>query len=516
MKHRNRQAIGMMAAAIIALSGCSSAPASNNTSANTNTSNTPAPANKPSAPAEPLKLQMMVPSYSEIPSMTDEYWTEYQKRSNTKLDIQWVPSGDYDTKFDLIMASGNIPEIIVGNNLSRPTLMNAVKNGAFWDITPYIDQYPNLKKYAAPKAWDFMKVNGKYYGIPRNRTQIDPSLKIRKDWLDKLNIPVPTTIDEYTAALKKIVDSDPAGNGKNATIGLINEGFLLASADQPILAAFGGFDPNYNAEGGMINKYLTPSYTDLVAWTRKLYEDGIISKEFLSIKNTQAEQLFTTGRVASYLRNVWRDYSFEQEIKKVQPGAEVISLPPLQGPKGYAVWLQPGTLGAFYISKQVPEAKLKQILAYFESTMNEEYQNLAYFGIEGVHYKLVDGSKQLTDLGKKQITANVQQPLPLLFNDWAKVTNPAAPKAYNDAKLKEVQVYAEKGKFDPFAVIFSDAWTATWPKYENEWKSMVSKAVMGEITMDAYKAYVEKLNNMPEFKKAYQEFTVKYKEYYGK
>ncbi|TBL79521.1 extracellular solute-binding protein [Paenibacillus thalictri] len=504
-----------MTAAVAILAGCSQtaepAPAPS-------TAAKPGEQPKPAAAAEPLKLQMMVPSYADVPKMDDEYWSEYQKRTGTKLELQWVPSGDYDTKFDLVMASGNIPEIIVGNSLGRPTLMNAVKNGAFWDLTPFLgdfSKYPNLKKYAAPKAWDFLKVDGKIYGVPRNRTQIDPSLKIRKDWLDKLNIPVPTTVDEYTAALKKIVDSDPGGNGKGATIGLINEGFLLASADQPILAAFGGFDPAYNSEGGMIHKNLTPAYTDLVAWTRKLYQDGIISKEFLSIKNTQAEQLFTTGRVASYLRNIWRDYSFEQEIKKVQPEAQVISLPPLKGPKGYAIWLQPGTLGAFYISKQVPEAKVKQILDYFERTMTEEFQNLAYYGIEGVHYKVVDGSPQLTDLGKKQITANVQQPLPLLFNDWAKVVNPAASKAYNDAKLKEVQVYAEKGKFDPFAVIFSDSWTAVWPKYENEWKSMVSKAAMGEISMDEYKAYVDKLNNMPDFKKAYQEFAKKYKEYYG-
>lgn len=517
-----KQAMKTTAGAVLIaalLAGCSSggSPAAQEEAG----ANAPAPggaAEKPQAPAEPLKLQMMVPSYAEVPNMNDEFWSEYQKRTNTKLDIQWVPSGDYDTKFDLILASGNLPEIVVGNSLSKPTLMNAVKNGAFWDLTPFLgdfSSYPNLKAHAAPKAWDFLKVDGKYYGVPRNRTQIDPSLKIRKDWLDKLNLPVPQTLDEYTAALKQIVDSDPAGNGKNATIGLINEGFLLASADRPILAAFGGFDPSYDSEGGMIHKFLTPSYTDLVDWTRQQYRDGVISKEFLSIKNTQAEQLFTTGRVASYLRNIWRDYSFEQEIRKVQPDAEVISLPPLQGPKGYAIWLQPGTLGAFYISKQVPEAKVKQILDYFESTMNDEYQELVYFGVEGVHYQLVDGSKQLTDLGKKQITANVQQPLPLMFNDWAKVVNPAAPKAYNDAKLQEVQVYAEKGKFDPFDVIFSTAWTSVWPKYENEWKSTVAKAVMGEISMDDYKAYIAKLNSMPEFKQAYREFAQKYKEYYG-
>ncbi|MEK3912819.1 extracellular solute-binding protein [Paenibacillus sp. FSL H7-0331] len=473
---------------------------------------------EPKAPTD-LKVQFMVPSYADVPNMNDEYWSKFQKESKSQLEVEWIPSGDYDTKFDLVLASGNIPEVLVAGNITRPTLQNAVKQGAFWDLAPFLgdfSKYPNLKNNSYKEVWNYMKSEGGIYGVPRNRPQIDISLKMRKDWLDKFKLPVPTTLDEYTAALKTIVNGDPDGNGKKDTIGLIGQGFLLADGDGSFLSAFGGLDPVYDKEGGLINKNLTSNYTDMVAYFRQLYTDGILAKDFSAIKQTQAEEMYTTGRAASYARNVWRDFTFEQGIKKVQPEGEVISLPPMKGPGGVSVQLSVPFSGAFYISKKVPEEKVKQILDFFERTTTMEQTDYNYYGIEGVHYTMVEGQQQLTDLGKKQVTANGTGAIfPLAYNNKMKVINPAAPKVYNDAKSASVESYSKVGKIDFFSIINSNTWISIWPKYNSEWQSMVVKAIVGQISMDEYKAYVDKLNNSAEFKKAYQEFAKEYKEKIG-
>ncbi|TVY11063.1 extracellular solute-binding protein [Paenibacillus cremeus] len=525
MAGRQKRWGGLMASvlAVGLVAGCSGGGQPAATGTNTN----PKPADQKPAdqkpaeaakPAEPLKMQMMVPSFADVPNMNDEYWSEWQKRTNSKLDVEWIPSGDYDTKFDLVLASGNLPEVIVAQSTTRPTLINAIKQGAFWDLSPILgdfSKYPNLKKNSEGNVWNYMKVDGKIYGIPRNRPLIDLGIKMRKDWLDKLNIPIPKTMDEYAAALKKIVDSDPDGNGKNDTIGLLGHGFLLADGDGSLLAAFGGLDPQFDKDGGLIKETMTPQYADMVAWLRKLYADGVLAKEFSAIKKTQAEELFATGKAASYVRNIWRDYSWEQDIKKVQPGANVITLPPMKGPGGVSVQLATPFFGAMYISKKVPEAKVRQILDYMEKTTTMEYTDFNYFGIEGVHHKVVDGQPVLTDLGVKQVTTNANQVFALAFNNKMKVMNPAAPKAYNDAKLKETEVFAQVGKLNVFGIISSDTWVNIWPKYEKDWQSMVTKAIVGQVSMDEYKAYVEKLNSSADFKKAYQEFAKNYKEYFG-
>jgi putative aldouronate transport system substrate-binding protein len=468
---------------------------------------------------EPVKIQMLVPSFAEVPDMKDQYWTEWQKRTNSKLEVEWIPSGDYDTKFDLVLASGNLPEIIVSQSNTRPTLLNAIKQGAFWDLTPLLgdfSKYPNLKKNSHPDIWNFMRVDGKIYGLPRNRPQIDVAIKMRKDWLDKYNIPIPKTIDDFADALKKIVASDPDGNGKNDTIGILGHGFLVADGDSSYLAAFGGLDPIFDKDGGLMKDSLTPNYTQMVEWFRKLYADGVLSKEFSAIKKTQAEELFATGRAASYTRNIWRDYTWEQEIKKVQPDAKVITLPPMKGPGGYSAQLATPTFGGMYISKKVPEAKVKQILDYMEKTTTMEYTDFNYYGIEGVHHKIVDGQPQLNELGVKEVTTNANQVFAMAFNNKMKVLNASAPKAYNDVKLKETEVFAQQGKLNIFSIIYSDTWTSVWPKYEKEWQAMVTKAIVGQVSMDEYKSYVDKLNGNADIKKAYQEFAKIYKEYFGK
>ncbi|MEK3911279.1 extracellular solute-binding protein [Paenibacillus sp. FSL H7-0331] len=518
MKRSFRKQVSWAVAPVLSISllaGCTGgAPAATGTGTSTNT----AKENKPAA-AEPVKIQFLVPSFAEVPNMADQYWTEFQKRSNSKLDIEWIPSGDYDTKFDLVLASGNLPEVIVSQSATRPTLLNAINQGAFWDLTPLLgdfSQYPNLKKNADPNVWNYMKVNGKIYGVARNRPNIDPGIKMRKDWLDKLNLPIPQTLDEYTAALKKIVESDLDGNGKKDTIGILGHGFLVADGDPSYLAAFGGLDPIFDKDGGLIKETLTPNYTQMIDWFRKQYADGIMAKEFSTIKKTQAEEMFATGRAASYTRNIWRDFSWEQDIKKVQPEANVITLPPMKGPGGVSVALVPPFFGAFYISKKVPEAKVKQILEYFNTTTTKEFTDFNYFGIEGVHHKLVDGQPQLTDQGVKEVTTNANQPFPMAFNNIMKVFNASAPKAYNDAKIKDTEVFAKVGKMNLFNVVYSDTWTTTWPKYEKEWQSMVIKAIVGQISMDEYKSYVDKLNTNADIKKSYQEFAAKYKEFFGK
>ncbi|WP_248926969.1 extracellular solute-binding protein [Paenibacillus hamazuiensis] len=468
--------------------------------------------------SKPLTIKMFAGLYNDVPDMNNAYWSEWQKRTNSKLDVEWVPDGDLNTKLDLLLASGDLPEVLASPTSTRPTLLNAIKNGAFWDLTPFLgdfSQYPNLKNNMAKDAYKYLSMDGKIYAVPRSRSRIDPGVKIRKDWLDKLNIPVPTTLDEYAAALKKIVNGDPDGNGKADTLGLIGHGVIVSDGDDSFAAGFGALDPTYNSEGGMIETRLTPQYADMVAWFRGLYQDGVLPKEFAVMKKTQAEEVFKTGRAASYVRSIWWDDEWEKSIAKTQPNPKILNLQ-LKGPKGDAVALSTGVSGGYFISKKVPEEKVKQLLKYFEYTASEEMTDFAYYGLEGTHYKLVDGQKVLTDQGVKEVNTTSKGAGVLAYAKWGKVESASGTKAFNDAKKKEVEKFDEIGKVNPFAYTTSVTWNNTWPKYDNEWKTMVTKAIVGQISMDEYKAYVDKLNNLPEMKTAFKEFAASYKSFSGK
>jgi putative aldouronate transport system substrate-binding protein len=463
---------------------------------------------------EPVEISMLCMSYSEAPDMNGPFWVEFQRITNSKLNIQFIPTGEFGTKLDLMLAAADFPEVVTGVNVYSVNIGNAIREGAFWNLTPFLgdfSQYPNLGANAETGVFNYAKVDGDIFGIPSMRAMIDPSIKLRKDWLDKLGLDVPDTLDEYKDALKAIVNGDPDGNGLKDTLGFVQHGF--ATIDTAFLVAFGGFKPTYNDEGGLIYRNLTPQYEELIAWFNGLYADGLIAKEWSVMKNTQAEELFTTGVAASYERNIWRDYPFQQQIRKVQPEAEVVTLPPLEGPGGYAAWLQSGYIGMGVISHKVPEQKVERILRYYEATASEELNFLVYNGIEGIHHTIVDGQPQLTELGVAEVTATCQQPAALLFDPWIKTVTMQAPKAYNDAKKVEVEIYGELGEKDPFAGIVSDMWLETWPKYDSEWQEMTVKAVNGAISLDEYHNYVEGLRNDPELKQAFMEFADAYREF---
>jgi putative aldouronate transport system substrate-binding protein len=464
----------------------------------------------------PLEMTWMTGLFEAVPDMNNAWWTEFQKKTNTKVTIEWVPSGDYGAKMDLRLASGDLPEVMTSLEAARPTLIKAIQAGAFWELTPVLgdfSKYPNLKNNMTPGAWNYLRVNGKLYSVPRCRPQIDVQIKFRKDWLDQLGIAVPTTFEEYRQALKKIVNTDVDGNGKLDTLGLVGEGFLLGDSHANLMAGFGALDWQTDDQGGQIYNYLKDSYIDMVEYLRTLYADNAIPKEFSAMKRLAVEELFASGKAASYSRNIWRDYFFEEKIRKTQPKAEVISLPPLKNPKGgQTALLATGIYGAQYISKKVPQAKMLRIMDYFEKTANEEYLYMVYYGIEGIHYNMKDGVRVMTDQGLKEVGTSVQQITTLMKNDWAKVVYPGAPKAYNDQKLKEAQIYGKLGRVNAFELLVSDTWTQIWPTYQNEFESNTIKTIVGQMSVADYRAYVQRLRAMPEFKKAFQEFAAQKKD----
>ncbi|MDB5085936.1 MAG: extracellular solute-binding protein family 1 [Bacilli bacterium] len=495
------------------LAGCSGGSSSTTSSSGTNASGT-------SSSSPPLKMKMVLPLFENVPDMHNTFWTAFQKKTNTQLDIEWVPNGDYTTKFNLILSSGNLPEVLWAPNVSDANLIQAINSGAFWDLTPFLgdmSKYPNLRDHSAPNAYRYTTYKGKIYGVPRNRPIIDQGILLRKDWLDKLGLQPPTTMDELANDLVAMGQNNVSGG--QTTDGYVSNYITSTDStgiDSNIAAGFGALNPTLNNEGGMMYYKLTPAYVQAVEWMRNLYARGGLPKEFSAIKQTQSEELYSTGQAAAYQRNIWRAYEFQQSIKKVQPNAQVIVVDP-KGPSGqYAINLGTGIYGAFYISSKVPKDKVEQILKYFDFTNTDDFFNFIFFGQEGIDYNVVNGEKVMTDVGNKEIGTSGQQPVPLTFNQWWKSYDAAAPKAYNDAIWQQVQHFSQDGTVNPFDYVVSDTWVNTWPKYNSDWNTKTVEAIVGKISMDDYKKYVDSLNNNPDFKKAYQEFKQFYDQFWKK
>ena len=184
------------------------------------------------AEEEPLEITMMLPLYEALPDMNNTWWTMYQEKANVKLNIEWVPSADYNNKMDMVISSGDIPEVCVA--WMRPTVYKAYERGQFWALNDFFgdwSRYPNLKNNMPDHAWEMLSIDGVNYGVPRSRPHVDLSYLIRKDWYEAAGIENPTTVEEFRDSIAQIMKMDPDGNGIDDTI--VMSGVLCGSGRQP-------------------------------------------------------------------------------------------------------------------------------------------------------------------------------------------------------------------------------------------------------------------------------------------
>ena len=132
MKTTRRRAVLASAAALcataMALTGC--------------TSSTPKTA---STAAKLSTLTVMAPYLStQAPAADNPVGAALEKVIGTKLDVTWVPNSSYGDKTNITLASNDIPDVMVIQGKDSGFVSNA-EAGAFWDLTDYLKDYPNLK-----------------------------------------------------------------------------------------------------------------------------------------------------------------------------------------------------------------------------------------------------------------------------------------------------------------------------------------------------------------------------------
>ncbi|MDF2815218.1 MAG: peptide permease, partial [Paenibacillus sp.] len=156
----------VMAMSIVA-AGCSSGGDSGSKDS-PNNSAPPAPKEKPRIE---LSMFMNNSGLEHFPLDTTDpsnnpFINVVEKISNVDLKIEVPPYKDFLTKFNLLLSSGQLPDIL-HTNYPDPTY-KAAREGAFIDLKAYYDKSPIVKKYITPQMMELAKdpASGKYWRIP--------------------------------------------------------------------------------------------------------------------------------------------------------------------------------------------------------------------------------------------------------------------------------------------------------------------------------------------------------------
>lgn len=159
------------------------------------------------------------------------FLTFVQEKLNIKQKLLWTAPTDgeqYFKKLSLVVASGDLPDVFLVDSMDKgPALLKQlVDAGAIEDLTQVYKDYASedLKKnYELGKnnALESATFDGKLMAIPNSMDAAQTNvIWVRQDWLDRLGLKAPETLEDLRAAARAFATGDPDGNGKNDTLGI--------------------------------------------------------------------------------------------------------------------------------------------------------------------------------------------------------------------------------------------------------------------------------------------------------
>jgi putative aldouronate transport system substrate-binding protein len=464
----------------VALSACSS-----------NSSSKPEESAKAKAPIE---ISIMTTYYTPEPPGPDNVVVkEFEKRTNTKLTITWVSPNNFGDKLNVTLASGDIPDLILLDDPFNPQVRSMVAQGAFWDLTDLVKDYENLMAYPETTWKNTRQADGRNYGVPRVRPIDGGGFPyIRKDWLDALNLDVPTTTDELYEVMKAFVEQDPDKNGKKDTIGFVG------LVDQNGMAYFQQLQNSFvqnNGEwklvdGELVNVNLLPEMRDFLVWLNRAYEEKLIPEDFAVMKNTQAKDLLKANRGGIFQDTVEAAWEPTEELRKTIPEADFL---PLVSLNGFAP-REGGSFGMYAIPKTVSEDKVKILLDFMDYGASEEGDTLASFGLKDIHFTEENGIKTATEQAQKDIVA--QQAfgqIVLKYNKYLRAYRAGMPADVLERNKQIIDERSEISVSDPSIGLVSETNNKVGAELRKKIQDLKTKVILGKEPISAWDDYVSSL-----------------------
>lgn len=527
-KRKKRLVSGGIAALLVMallLSACgkSSEPVGSGNKAQSQTSTNAAAGSE--AKEAPLELSIMTITPSATPAADDNVIKRaIEAATNSKMTIQWISNNIYGEKLNLTLASGEIPDLIMINDPFGSTFMTMALQGAFWNLSDYIKDYPNLANRIPDIAWETTKLSdGGNYGVPRPRSVDGESFFIiRKDWLDNLGLEVPTTTDELKTVMKAFVEDDPNGNGIADTTALaayidpadLGFGGNIGPVLGAIESSFTGVNGNWKwdeASKQMIFTAFLPETEESLAYLADAYANKMMPEDLLSLKLTQVRDLFKADKAGiivdktGTMKNIYAD-----ELKKVAPDFRYPDFYPLTSLNGY----NPkggGYNGILAIPKSVPEEKLKRILGLLDNWMNDDIIAIQRDGLEGVHYRLENGEKVVDSEKLKADNASDFNHI-VTVSDVVSSTKGGTDEETeaNELFQKAIDERAKSYVANISAGLQSETGQLILPELNKKIQDLKAKIIIGREPLSAWTAFVEASRKDPNILKMTEEITESY------
>ncbi len=329
------------------------------------------------------------------------------------IDIQYdiAPPSSYAEKEQIVMASGEMPDILYHHAAADAYLETWAADGIILPLDDYIPKYEHITAQLTPEMQEAFRANstGKIVALTRPHNLNQWGFVINKTWLDNLGLKEPTTIEEFKDVMVAFSKNDPDGNGKDDTYGTtIALGNLTDYTNNGWAAAFGlSFIPDeVTGECNTIPRMT--GYLPYLTYLHDLYAEGAIDPEWVvggaGLTPSDCTDKFLAGKLGCFMNTVgcipsWfgtygqqamDDYEFIAPMKNIYTGEPTFyTIPPM--------W------GCYMINADSEEnGKVDTIFELIDYCYSQEGWTLLHMGIEGMHYNSYDFENRTVDRTPEQ------------------------------------------------------------------------------------------------------------------
>ncbi len=320
------------------------------------------------------------------------YYQRLKERTNISIDWKWFAANTTDDsvqKKSVAIASGDIPDFMIVNSsqlalLAKSDLINR-------DIGKIFDAYASdmLMDFTTGEgtaALDSAKDKGDTIAIPLVDSSLDGAdvLWIRRDWLNKLGLEMPETMEDLYNIMIAFRDQDPDGNGQADTLGMVFHNNFLSTGLGDATGVFNGFgaypeiwidDGNGGLEYGVED---ADANKEALNYLAKMYQEGLIEQDFSSNDETKGTEPAAAGKAGIQYGQMWNaNWPLNATIQN-DPEADWVAI---QMPSSTGEKIHPQTkmrvTGYVVVSKKCehPEAVVRMLNFWCDAWWSDEYSD---------------------------------------------------------------------------------------------------------------------------------------------
>ena len=242
-------------------------------------------------------LEFLTHNYGVSKTNPDPIAAYMNRKYNVSVTLTEINSNDYGQVISTRFAANDFPDFINLPAGQRDIAEMLYDQNQIIDTTLAMRYMPNYARYFTRQYADFARHKNAFPMAPRYPVQADWAPFLRKDWLAKLNMPMPRTIDDLLNYARAVTRNDPDGNGRNDTwfAGGAGNGRGFGMLER--LRWQFGENQYYARDGRIANMVIDGTMRNYLAFLKTLNDEGLLAPDWYTVGWEPFKSYSLNGRV---------------------------------------------------------------------------------------------------------------------------------------------------------------------------------------------------------------------------